>query len=448
MTLTVDAIRDCLEGTVPSTIATCSADGIPNVTLVSQVDYVDPEHVALSFQFFNKTRENVLANPQATVIVTHPDTAAAYTMVLRYLRTESEGPLFQRMKAKLAGIASHTGMADVFVLRGADLYKVERIEAIPGRTVPVAGPRRNLLAALRKVSARLSASTDLASLFDEALEGLASAFDVRHAMLLLLDETGQRLYAVGSHGYERSGVGFEIGMGEGVIGVAAEHRTAIRIAHLTEDYSYGCALRRTAMEAGFAARLQHEIPFPGLPEARSQLAVPILAPGRLAGVLYVESPEERRFSYDDEDALVALGAHLGTSMHLLRAHDDGDEMPEESGAELAASGQSVMVRHFPADDSVFIGDDYLIKGVAGAIFWKLVRDYTQNGRVDHSNRELRLDASLRLPDFADNLEARLILLSRRLAERCEYLGIEKTGRGRFRFRVDRPLRLAETPKAA
>jgi len=446
--VTVDAIRDCLEGAVPSTIATCSPDGTPNVTYVSQVDYVDPQHVALSFQFFNKTRENVLTNPRVTVAVVHPESGAAYQLFLRYLRTEAEGVLFQRMKAKLAGIASHTGMAGVFKLRGADIYRVERIEAVPGATVSTAGPRRNLLAALRAACARLNACGDLAALVDETLAALEDHFEVRHAMVLMHDEQPQRLYTVASRGYAASGVGSEIALGQGVIGVAAEHRAPIRIAHMTSDYAYGRTQREAAAEAGFASQLQREIPFPGLPEAHSQLAVPILAAGRLAGVLYVESPEDRRFSYDDEDALVALAAQLGTSMQLLRQAEDAEDVERVTAAPAAAAGAAVTVRRYAADDSVFLDDDYLIKGVAGAVLWKLLTDYTRTGRADFTNRELRLDPSLHLPDIADNLEARLILLARRLAERCNFLAIEKTGRGRFRLRVGRPLKLVETPRPA
>jgi predicted pyridoxine 5'-phosphate oxidase superfamily flavin-nucleotide-binding protein len=125
-------IRPCLEGAIPAVMATCAADGTPNVAYISQVTFVDERHVALSFQFFNKTRQNILANPRASVLLLHPQTAAYFRLHIRYLRTETEGPLFEGMKAQLAGIASHSGMQDVFLLRGSDVYAVEEVEAVPG----------------------------------------------------------------------------------------------------------------------------------------------------------------------------------------------------------------------------------------------------------------------------------------------------------------------------
>ncbi|MCB1816232.1 MAG: pyridoxamine 5'-phosphate oxidase family protein, partial [Candidatus Competibacteraceae bacterium] len=73
MSLTLDAIRNCLDGLIPASIATCTPEGEPNIAYLSQVHYIDPQHVALSFQFFNKTRANVLVNPHATVQVIDPD---------------------------------------------------------------------------------------------------------------------------------------------------------------------------------------------------------------------------------------------------------------------------------------------------------------------------------------------------------------------------------------
>ncbi len=89
----LESIRACLEGVVPSLVATCDADGAPNVTYVSHVHYVDRSHVALSFQFFNKTRANILTNPRAAVFLVDPCTAARYVLHVRYLRTEAEWPV-------------------------------------------------------------------------------------------------------------------------------------------------------------------------------------------------------------------------------------------------------------------------------------------------------------------------------------------------------------------
>lgn len=445
MTPSLGELRRCFEGAVPSVIATCDPAGVPNVAYLSQVHYVDDTHVALTFQFFNTTRKNILENPRAVVQVVDPLTAAHYRLELEYLRTETEGPLFEKMKAKLAGIASHTGMSKVFRLRGSDVYQVLGVEHVFGGTGAPSAERQNLLPGLRACLAGLSGCGDLASLFDACLQGLDEHCGIDHGMLLIHDAARERLYTVATRGYPESGVGSEVGIGEGVIGVAARERTPIRLGYAAQEYLYSRAVREGFEKSAGSDALESAIPFPGLSESGSQLAVPLTYGERLLGVLYVESPQQMRFSYEDEDALVVLAGQLGMAMELL-SHS------AEHHAETAVprplpkvQGPSARIRHFAADHSVFIDNDYLIKGVAGAIFCKLVRDYLEAGRSEFTNRELRLDPTLKLPDVSDNLEARLILLQRRLAERCAFLAIEKTGRGRFRLSAERPLQLSEVP---
>jgi hypothetical protein len=132
--------------------------------------------------------------------------------------------------------------------------------------------------------------------------------------------------------------------------------------------------------------------------------------------------------------------------HLQHASEGEAAQGTADARPAAVSGTPVVIRRYCANDSVFLDDDYLIKGVAGAILWKLVSDYAHGERTEFSNRELRLDPCIRLPDVTDNLEARLILLQRRLAERGAPLRIEKTGRGRFRLCVSRPVELVEIPR--
>jgi predicted pyridoxine 5'-phosphate oxidase superfamily flavin-nucleotide-binding protein len=447
----LQAIRPCLEGAVPAVIATCARDGTPNVSYVSEVHYVDPRHVALSFQFFSKTRQNVLENPRATLVVAHPETATQYKLAVQYLRTESSGPLFECMKAKLAGIASHAGMTGVFRLRGADVYRVDSVAEIAGTRSHLVASTPVGLADVRAAMARLGAATDLSELIDALLDELQVRFGISHAMVLMHDPARDTLYSVASRGYRESGIGAEVRPGEGLIGTAALAGVPIRISHATSEFGYGRAMRDDAARRGAATGPDVEIAFPGLPESQSQIAVPMLAGTRLLGVLFAESPQTARFGYDEEDAFATLASHVGAmAAQLVECSEVEPEKlasPDQSLPLMAAAvGSTLRIRRYAENDSIFVDDEYLIKGVAGGILWRLLRCHAENGRSDYSNRELRLDPAIRLPDISENLEARLILLERRLEERCPALRIEKTGRGRFRFHVLRPVTLAEVPR--
>jgi hypothetical protein len=119
-----DEIKPAMQGVIPSTLVTCSLAGVTNVTDVSQVWYVDETHVALSFQFFNKTHRNVRENPFAKVIVRDPKNFQEWYLELQYDHSEETGPLFEVMDVALEAIASLTGMSGIFKLRAADVYRV------------------------------------------------------------------------------------------------------------------------------------------------------------------------------------------------------------------------------------------------------------------------------------------------------------------------------------
>lgn len=138
-----------------------------------------------------------------------------------------------------------------------------------------------------------------------------------------------------------------------------------------------------------------------------------------------------------------VARHLAASIAMLSRADATryQASPALPGARPPTAG--CIVKHYNEDDSIFLEDAYLIKGIAGRIFWELVQDHVRLGRVDFTNKELRLDASLQLPDIKDNLEARLILLRRRLRDRCNFITLTQAGRGQFRLEVHRRLTLEE-----
>src|ERR1700712_65220 len=96
MSFDLPALRDCFEGIVPSSVATLDAEGMPNISFLSQVYLVDDHHVALSNQFFSKTVANVRETRCAAVMVVNGRTGAQHVLDLAYEGSLGDGPVFER----------------------------------------------------------------------------------------------------------------------------------------------------------------------------------------------------------------------------------------------------------------------------------------------------------------------------------------------------------------
>jgi len=133
-----DEIKPAMEGVIPAHVATCSLDGTPNVTALSQVYYVDADHVALSFQFFNKTIKNVRENPYAVAWIISPESFDSWDLELEYDHSETSGPVFDAMDIRIEAIASMTGMTGIFKLKAADIYRVKSAVKNTDERIPLA----------------------------------------------------------------------------------------------------------------------------------------------------------------------------------------------------------------------------------------------------------------------------------------------------------------------
>ncbi len=465
LAIPLHTLDHCFHGIIPGVIATADRDGMPNVSYISQVHLIDDTHVALSCQFFNKTRQNLDENPRATIELYDPMTFEAYRMHLLFRRSEMSGPLFDAMAVRIQAIASHSGMTGIFKLRSADVFEVLSIEKKHAyMTAPPEEPpdHRKLpegplteARGLQLVSERVMRAPDLDSLLTSALDALDEVFGFSHSMILVPEEKSDRLVMIASHGYGDDAVGAEVRIGQGLIGAVAAAKRLLRISSLHSDLHYGRAVREEyEQQEKERTDLTAEIPLPGLCDAKSQMAIPLMVQDRLIGVLALEARDILTFEQWHEAFLQVLANQIAISIDRMTDRDrDRDEA--EASAEPAAppppSARASQTRlsfcYYKNDDCVFVDGEYLIRNIPGKILWKMLRAYQAEQRTEFSNRELRLDPTLGLPAFKDNLESRLILLRKRLEQKCPDIRIVPTRRGRFMLSVEADIDLVERETA-
>lgn len=443
------ALRDvpgpCFDGIVPATVTTCSAAGIPNVAVLSQVFRLDETHIALSRQFFNKTTRNLLEEPRALVELWDPINFDVYRFRATWQRAETSGPVFDVMAARIEAIASHSGMKGIFRLQAVDVLEVASVERVTEHLGPVidvgdglpeepltqAPSAREELWVLQRLSQHINRAVHLEDLFECVLEGLAVDFGFEHSMVLLVGED-ERLFTVASRGYPRDGLGSEVALGEGLIGTAARERRILRVGALDRELSYSRAIKAGYVARPDCPRFGPSIPLPGLADAQSQLALPLTVGDRLLGVLALESRDRTCFESWHEAFLGVVADQVASAI---------DRLSEDEPTHEPRSTRTFVL--YQNDDAVFLDDTYLIRNVPARILWRLLREHRDRGRTEFTNRELRLDPTLGLPPLKDNLESRLILLRKRLEEKCPDVRLVRRGRGRFALEVECALVLEE-----
>jgi adenylate cyclase len=465
MSVTLESLATCFQGILPAQLFTCSLDGIPNAAYLSHVEYVDDSHVALSFQFFNKSRRNIAVNPHALVMVPDPDTGQGWLLRVKFVRSETDGPLFDQMALRIEAIASYCGLKGIFKLRAADVYEVLSIEPAPEEAgAPGKGIDQDAAAlmgavfttrALQDLAGHINRADTLEALVDAILRGLDESLGFQHSAILVPAEEPGVLVTIATRGYAENGAGAEVRFGEGIAGLVAEACKPIRISGLMRGMLYTFAMHRDAADAA-AGVTRRRIPMPGLPNPESQLGIPLVVRGELVGVLCLESDIAYRFHVEDKSSIELLGSYLAIAVQNMQLQERTAETSDApsyapvrrggsrppSAAERAARRDIV---YYAADECILLDGEYLIRSLPAKILWRLLTERQTTGRQEFTNRELRLDKSLNLPDWKDNLESRLLLLRRRLQQKSPDIRLVPRARGRFALELACEVSLSVRP---
>ena len=187
---------------------------------------------------------------------------------------------------------------------------------------------------IQEISSEITSTLDLDKILNVILRSMDNVLGFKHAMILLLDEYGEKLKVAASRGYEESGVGAEVAMGQGVIGVVAKRRRIIRMGNIGASMAYVSAVRARMAEVEGEADLHEMVKLPGLPNVQSQIGIPLLAKKQLIGVFAVESSRPNAFDDLDEMLLTILANQAAISIDNARLYSNLEQRVAERTQEL------------------------------------------------------------------------------------------------------------------
>lgn len=310
-----------------------------------------------------------------------------------------------------------------------------------------------LLSSVDVVVRNLAAAEDLDDAVAALHRGLKEQLSFEHTWVAMLEDAEPpRFYVLSSHGFEASGVGSEAAIDDvaaGPVGIALKRNAPLRMNSVASDARYAAGIANASANAKDSVEGARNIPLPALVRRAALLVVPFSAgadatagAGATRGAIVAESSSSGVFGAEHEAALSIVGH--AWAMRLENADAPAVDasvdaaVAETNSPGSAPSTEPLRVRHYRSDDSVFVDDTYVIRGVAGKLLVRILQN-AGAGRREFTNKELRLEVGNKLAWAKDNLESRLILLRRRLDEKQCGIALAKCGRGKLMLALRGPV---------
>ena len=190
---------------------------------------------------------------------------------------------------------------------------------------------------IERVASQISKTLNLDAIAKTMLISMEEYFDFKHSMILLLNSSESALKVIATHGYKEEGIGAEVKIGVGVIGMVAKKKKLMRMANLGAQKQYMQAIKQQIQPSEDTV-VAEEISLPGLKNAESQVAIPMLMEDELIGVFSVESDQVNIFDKSDELIIKILANQTANALQNAKLYQLEQQRLQEldkAHAELA-----------------------------------------------------------------------------------------------------------------
>jgi sigma-B regulation protein RsbU (phosphoserine phosphatase) len=225
------------------------------------------------------------------------------------LLSERTGAFTSQDEALLRQFAAHVAVA----IENARLFKSERQYV-------------DTLETLAEIGREMSSILDLDVLLTRIAGLTKRLIDYRTFGILLLNEATQELDMKFAVRYGEDPTSKRVKLGQGLVGWAAEHKEPVLVSDVSKDPRY----------------------LNLVPDARSELVIPMLIKDRCIGVFDLESPELDAFTKEHKELLTLLASQAAVAIENARLYEEVRRNEERIERELRFA-QRVQVALLPTE---------------------------------------------------------------------------------------------------
>jgi serine phosphatase RsbU (regulator of sigma subunit)/anti-sigma regulatory factor (Ser/Thr protein kinase) len=202
------------------------------------------------------------------------------------------------------------------------------------------------ISSLEQVTDIALAQLPLDELLPELLARIGAVLELDAAAIFLTDEDGEALEVRATHGLpgDPRPAGVRVMIGEGCAGKVAKERRALRLDDIQTTGDLDPLFRES--------------------EIRALLAVPLVADGRVTGVVQVGTQRQRRFSDDDQRLLQLAADRVSQAIERTRLNERAHQVAETLQRALLPDhlpdipGVGLAARYLPGGPETDVGGDW------------------------------------------------------------------------------------------
>lgn len=301
-----EEMKPALMGVVPSTLITSSKAGVPNITNISRVWYVDSSHVAIANHMLNKSVKNLKENPLAFIRTMDTATFSTWEIEVEYVGSRTDGEIFAEMKKQYEVLSIMLETAIPIKVNSAELFRVRSARVC------------------EEENSHLLSPADLYTLLLEQLE-LKLGWDV--SAVWIVEEPSNNLQLAALRGLDEESAAQLL---KRVAQWSVQQEKPVRIFNIRSQYQYAITtfLHQEDDKKSFSHQDYRNV-------NHNYIAMPIIGEDeKVIAVICSQSNDSQGFSHFNEEILLVVSKFLSKLIERLPRLQDQIERIRATEQEL------------------------------------------------------------------------------------------------------------------